>query len=73
MDVDQRVAYIYCILRGGALKKYKSVLLDCKRSAKDLAGDKWTLGGLKGLSIDNFYTWIKSGGVEYDRGAYLGL
>ena len=40
MDVDQRLAYKQRILRVAALKKYKVVLVDCKQSAKDLAGDK---------------------------------
>ena len=51
MDVDQRVDYMQSILRGAALKNYKVVLLDCKHSEKDIAGEKWTLGELKGISI----------------------
>ena len=54
MDVDPRVAYMQRILRGGALKKCRVFLLECKRSAEEIAGDKWDLGKLKGLSTDKF-------------------
>ena len=37
VDVDKRVAYTQCILRGVELKKYRAVLLECKQSAKELA------------------------------------
>ena len=40
MDVYQRLACKQRILRGSALKKHKVVLVECKQSAKDLAGDK---------------------------------
>ena len=54
MDVDQRVSYTQCILRGAALKNYKAVLVECNQSANDLAGDSWYLGELKEISTDNF-------------------
>ena len=73
MDVDQRVAYMQRILREAAIKKYKAVLLECKQSENDLAGDGWTLGNLKELSTDEFLTWAKSNGIGYDGDAYLGL
>ena len=73
MDVDQRVAYTLSILRGAALNKNKAVLLECKQSAEDLTGDKWTLGEPKGTSTDEFWTWLKSDGVGYDMDSYLGL
>ena len=41
--------------------------------AKDLAGVSWTLGDLKELSTDNFWTWDKSDGIGYDIDAYLVL
>ena len=34
--------------------------MECKQLAKDIPGDKWTLGGLKELSTDEFCTWYKS-------------
>ena len=46
-------------------------MLECKQSEKDIVGDKWTLGELKGLYIDNFWTWIKIKGFGYDGDAYL--
>ena len=48
-------------------------MLECKKLVKDLTGYTWTLGNLKGISTDNFWTWLKTGGVGYDRDAYLGL
>ena len=42
------------ILRGDFINKYKADLLECKQSAKYLAGDKWNLGDLKGLSTEDF-------------------
>ena len=70
MDVDQRVAYMQRILGVSVLKKYKAVLLECKQSSKDLAGYKWNLGELKGLSTDDFWTWYKSDGISYDLDAH---
>ena len=40
MNVDKRLAYTQSILRGAALKKYREVLVTCRQSAKDLAGDE---------------------------------
>ena len=57
--VDQRVAYTQRILIGAALKKYKAVLGECKQLTKEIAGDKWYLGALKGLSMDNLWAWEK--------------
>ena len=65
--MDQRVAYTQRILRGAALKKYKAVLLECKQLEKDLAGDKWDLGNLKEISMDDFWTWAKKDVIGYGR------
>ena len=73
MDVDQRVAYTQSIMRGALLKKYKAVMLGCKQLAKDIAGEKCTLGELKRLSIDDFWNWSKSDRTYYERDTYLGL
>ena len=73
MEVDQRVSYMQHILRMDAPKKYKAVLLEYKQLDKDLAEDKCTLGDLKGLSIDDFWTWKKSDGLAYDEDSYLEL
>ena len=66
LDVYQRVAFMQLILRGSVLNKYKAVLLDCKQSSNDLAGDKWNLGDLKGISTDDFWTWDKCDRITYD-------
>ena len=73
MDVDERVSYTQCILRGAALKKYNTVMEEYKQSANELAGDKWDLGALKGRSTDNLWDWANKDGIGYDRDAYLGL
>ena len=73
MDVDQRVTYTHRILRGAVLKKYMVVLFECKQLGKDLVGDKCTLVNLKGLYIEDFWTWDTSDGVGYDGDAYLVL
>ena len=65
MEVYQRIYYTHRILRGAALKKYKVALMDCKQSAKDLLGDKVTLGYLKALSTKDFWTWGESYGIVY--------
>ena len=48
-------------------------MLECKHLAKDIAGDKRTLGYLKGLYTEDFWTWYNSDGLDYDRDAYLVL
>ena len=58
---------------GAAINKYKAVLLECNQLAKDLTGDKWTLGELKGISTDDFWNWTKKNGLAYDRYTYLRL
>ena len=73
MEVDQRVAYMRRILRRVALNKYKAVLMESKNSAKDLAGDKCTLGDPKPISTEDFWTWEKSDTLAYGRDDYLGL
>ena len=42
-------------------------------AAKELAGEKWSLGKIKQLTMELLWTWAKEDGLEYDRGAYLGL
>ena len=34
---------------------------------------KWTLGELKGISIDDLWTWVKSDGLACDRDTYMVL
>ena len=73
MEVDQRVAYTHRILIRALIKKYKTVMVECKQSVKDLAGNKWDLGVLKELSTDDFWTCAKKDGIGYYGYAYLGL
>ena len=62
MDVDQRVAYTQHTLRGAALKKYRYVIVECKQLTNEIAGYKWDLGKLKGLSTDDLWDWAKKDG-----------
>ena len=55
IDEDQRVAFMQRILRLSALRKYRAVLVECKQLVKEIAGDKWDLGKLKGLSTDDLW------------------
>ena len=73
MYVYQRVSYTQRIITVSAFKKHKAVLVECKQSENQLAGDKWELGTLKDLYTDDFWTWAQKDGIGYDRDAYLGL
>ena len=69
--VDKRLAYRQRILRVSALKKYQEVLVTCKKLTKELAGDKWTLGDLSGVSTEDFWNWAKTDTIGYDEHPYL--
>ena len=43
MDLDLRIKYNECILRGPVLKKILQVLLESKEWENWLAGDQWSL------------------------------
>ena len=45
----------------------------CKQSAKELAGDDWTLGDLSRISTEDFWTWVKLDTIGYDGHAYLAI
>ena len=70
-SVHQYHMYTQRILRGSALKKYREVLVTCKQSAKELAGDEFTLGYMNGLSTEDFWTWEKTDTTGYDGYPYL--
>ena len=65
-DVDKRLAYMQPILIGSALKKYQEVLVTCKQSTKELAGDERTLGNMSGVSTEYVWTWVKTITIGYD-------
>ena len=70
MDVDRRLAYTQRILRGSALKKYREVLVTCRKSEKEIAGNEWILGKLTELSVEDFWTWEKTETTGYDGHDY---
>ena len=72
-DVEKILAYTQRILRGDALKKYWEVLVTYKQSAKELAGDKWTLGVMNELSMEYFLTWENTDTTGYDVKPYLAI
>ena len=45
----------------------------CKQSAKELAGDDWTLGDLSRISTEDFWTWVKLDTIGYDGHSYLAI
>ena len=45
--------------------------MTCKKSAKELAGDEWTLGDMSGLFTEDFWTWVKTDTTGYDGHPYL--
>ena len=59
------------ILKGAALKKYREVLVTYRHSAKELAGDEWTLGEITGLSKKDFWTRANTDTTRYDGHDYL--
>ena len=67
----KRLACTQRILRGAALKKYREVMVTCKQSAKELAGYKWNVRKLTGLSAEAFWTWHNTNITEYDRHTFL--
>ena len=40
---------------------------------KELTGDKWDLGDLKGITTEYLWVWANKGGIGYDGHAYLGI
>ena len=59
MDVDKRIKYIKYIPRGPSLNKYRQVLTECKEPTKGLAGDQWTLGLEKSVTMEQLWDWSK--------------
>ena len=53
-DVDKRINYTECILRGTILKKYRQFLGDCKELQKGLVGDQYNLGATKNATTEQF-------------------
>ena len=45
--------------------------MTCKQSAKELAGDEWTLGDLSRVSTEDLWTWEKSDTIRYGKHAYI--
>ena len=73
IHVDERINYTKLLLRGASLKKYKSVVTECKELTKELAGDQWNIGDIKELSTERLWTWDKEDEIENGGYAYLGL
>ena len=44
-----------------------------KHSAKELAGNEWTLGDLSGVSMEYLWTWAKTDTIGYDGHPYLAI
>ena len=63
MDVDKNINYTQQILRGLAQKKYKRFFVGCKDSEKVLAGYQWSLGATNYVTMEQFWTWVKSDSI----------
>ena len=61
------------LLRRLGLNKYKAVLTECKELAKYIAGDQWTLGKKKYVTMERFWNLTNVDGINTDGGSYLGL
>ena len=59
MDVYKRFNYTQHILRGPSLKKYNTVLAECKDSVKGISGYQWTIGPTKDVTMEQIWTWTK--------------
>ena len=64
MDVYLSIKYIDRILRVTTLKKYQQVLAECKEPENGLAGDPWSLGSVKGVYMEHFWTWSKVDAID---------
>ena len=47
--------------------------MTCKQSAKELAGDEWTSGNMRGVSTEDFWDWEKTYIIEYDGHPFLAI
>ena len=47
--------------------------MTCKKSAKELTGDEWTMSDMNELSTEDFWTWAKTDTTGYDEHPYLAI
>ena len=40
--------------------------MTCRQSVEELTSDEWTLGEMTGLSVEDFWTWMKTDNTGYD-------
>ena len=66
LDVYQKVNYTQRFVRIAALKKYISVLEECKETAKGIAGYQWMLGKAKDITMKPLWTWTNKYGTDTD-------
>ena len=72
MDFYQRIGHIQRILSGTELKKYKLVLVVFKESEKVIAEDHSALVSTKDVTMEQFYTWMKTDDNSCSEDMYLG-
>ena len=48
-------------------------MVTCKQSSKEIAGGKWTIVNMRGVSMKDFWTWVKTDTIGYDRHPYLAI
>ena len=71
MDVDKIAAYTQRILRVSVIRKYREVLVACRKLARELAGYEWNFRELTGIYAEALWTWAKTDTTEYDRYPFL--
>ena len=54
LDLNQMIKYMDHILRGLELKKFRQVLLECKKLVKGLAVYQWSMGLAKSVTVEQF-------------------
>ena len=59
LDLDISIKYMERILRRPAMNKFWQVMLECKELEKGLSGDQWSIGLVKSVTMEQFYTWDK--------------
>ena len=56
LDVDKRMNYMQSLLRGSTLKKYKTILTECKENTKGISGYQWKINEVKDVTMERFWT-----------------
>ena len=56
LNVYKRMNYMQSLLRGSTIKKYKTILTECKENTKGIAGYQWKINEVKDVTMERFWT-----------------